>query len=137
VSVWRRNRITIPDHLIDALHRHEQACAPYEAAGLLATKGDVVTDFYPVTNQNGSATSYSIDGGDVLTCADRAEAFGERLGGVVHSHPSSSTAPSETDLVTAAASDWIYLITSRGELAAYRIIKGRAVRLQVLTIPAE
>lgn len=119
MSASHPDQIIVPARLAQAMHRHEQVCAPREAAGLLAMRGQTVTDFFPVTNQDQSSSSYSISGADVLACADSAEARGERLGGVMHSHPRGSAYPSETDILEAAASDWVYVITSRGTLTAY------------------
>lgn len=118
--------------LAEAMHAHERACAPNEAAGLVAMVGNEVVEFYPVTNGDRSPVSYSIDGADILRCADVAESAGARLGGVMHSHPASKPQPSETDIQQAASTDWIYLITSQGELGAFYLKAGRATRLRVV-----
>jgi len=130
-------KIIVPALVADAMHRHEQACAPREAAGLLAMRGQTVTDFFPVTNQDQSDSSYSIAGADVLTCANQAEARGDRVGGVMHSHPKGPAYPSDTDIREAAASDWVYIITSRGSLNAYLLSAGRVIPLTVSSSPDE
>lgn len=123
----------LPTELADAMHAHEKACAPQEAAGLFAMSGDEVVEFYPLVNQDRSAVSYSIDGADILRCAALAEQSGHRLGGVVHSHPHSRPEPSERDIAEAAATDWIYVITGRGSLAAFTLARRRTRRVLVMT----
>lgn len=132
--VWRprRRKLLLRAELAEAMHAHERVCAPNEAAGLVAMVGKEVVAFYPVTNSDRSPVSYSIDGADILRCADLAESAAARLGGVVHSHPASNPEPSEVDIRQAASTDWIYLITSQGELGAFTLKAGRATRLRVV-----
>lgn len=134
MSAWRPKRaeLVLPAELAGAMHAHERACAPIEAAGLIAMSGNRVTAFYPVVNQDNSEISYSIDGADILRCADLAEAEDYDLRGVVHSHPAGMPEPSQTDIGDAAASDWIYVITSQGALGAFSLKPGRATRLKVV-----
>ena len=108
---------------------------PDEACGLLA--GPVasvggqreatgfVSEVYPAVNADASARTYTVEGRDYLRASRDAEARGEEIIGVWHSHTHTDPYPSPTDVRSAVDPMWVYVIVSlRDEipmLRAYRI----------------
>jgi proteasome lid subunit RPN8/RPN11 len=104
---------------------------PDEACGLLAgpvvgvEATGVVSEVYPAANADASSRTYTVDGRDYLRASRDAEAHGDEIIGVWHSHTHTDGYPSPTDVRQAVDPMWVYLIVSlRDEipmLRAYRI----------------
>ena len=77
---------------------HVRDWFPMEGCGLLAMRGDRVTRIYPGTNLANSPTFYEMDPKQVLDAMRDIDERGDRLGAIFHSHPSSESWPSPTDL---------------------------------------
>jgi proteasome lid subunit RPN8/RPN11 len=107
---------------------------PDEACGLLAGPLDgteptgEVTAAYPCRNADQSARTYTVDSRDYLQASRDAEARGDEIVGVWHSHTHTDAYPSPTDVRQAVDPSWSYVIVSLkyGEpvLRAYRIRDG-------------
>jgi len=116
----------VPAALRRALEEHARAEAPNEACGLIAFRNGVAERYIPCVNE--AASPYRF----LLKPRDPEDFFLEDQGyelAVFHSHPTDSPRPSQTDI--ANIGHWQgrpYLILSRptGELAAWRIVDGRA-----------
>jgi len=116
----------VPAALRRALEEHARAEAPNEACGLIAFRNGVAERYIPCVNE--AASPYRF----LLKPRDPEDFFLEDQGyelAVFHSHPTDSPRPSQTDI--ANIGQWQgrpYLILSRptGELAAWRIVDGRA-----------
>ncbi len=122
---------------------------PDEACGLLAGPvGEVrgareatghVSEVYPAVNADASARTYTVDGRDYLRASRDAEARGDEIIGVWHSHTHTDPYPSPTDVRSAVDPMWIYVIVSlRDEspmLRAYRIRDGVVGECQVVSMP--
>jgi [CysO sulfur-carrier protein]-S-L-cysteine hydrolase len=105
---------------------------PDEACGMLAgpmngdgePTGDV-TQVYPCRNADASARTYTVEPRDLLRAMRDAEAHGDEIIGVWHSHTHTDAYPSQTDVRQAVDPAWIYVLVSlrHGEPAvrAYRI----------------
>ena len=117
---------------------------PDEACGLfigpLAADGSstgALSEARPCRNADASARTYTVDPRDMLAAGRAAEARGEEIVGVWHSHTHTDAYPSTTDVRQAVDPTWWYVIVSlRDEapvLRAYRIadlvIAERAVEL--------
>jgi proteasome lid subunit RPN8/RPN11 len=118
---------TIVAHCLDGL--------PDEACGMLAGpmtgEGEptgVVSAVYPCRNADASARTYTVEPRDLLRAMRDAEARGDDLMGVWHSHTHTDAYPSHTDVRQAVDPAWIYVLVSlrHGEPAvrAYRIRDG-------------
>jgi proteasome lid subunit RPN8/RPN11 len=118
---------------------------PDEACGMLAgpmngdgePTGDV-TQVYPCRNADASARTYTVEPRDLLRAMRDAEAHGEEIIGVWHSHTHTDAYPSQTDVRQAVDPAWIYVLVSlrHGEptLRAYRIRDGAIAELGVAVI---
>jgi [CysO sulfur-carrier protein]-S-L-cysteine hydrolase len=118
---------TIVGHCYDGL--------PNEACGLLVGplggNGEptgVVTAARPCRNSDASAVTYTVDPRDMLAAMRAAEARGDEIIGVWHSHTHTDPYPSPTDVRQAADPAWMYVIVSLRDqvpmLRSYRIRAG-------------
>jgi [CysO sulfur-carrier protein]-S-L-cysteine hydrolase len=115
---------------------------PDEACGLLIGPlgGDgsptgAITEARPCRNADASARTYTVDPRDILAAGRAAEARGDEIVGVWHSHTHSDPYPSPTDVRAAVDPMWWYVIVSlRDEapmLRAFRIVEGSIVEGRV------
>jgi proteasome lid subunit RPN8/RPN11 len=115
---------------------------PDEACGLIA--GPVVgreatgfvSEVYPASNADASSRTYTVDGKDYLRASRDADARGDEIIGVWHSHTHTDAYPSPTDIRQAVDPMWIYVIVSlRDEvpmLRAFRIRDETVAECQVV-----
>ena len=114
---------------------------PDEACGMLAgpmngaePTGDVA-QVYPCRNADASARTYTVEPRDLLRAMRDAEAHGDEIIGVWHSHTHTDAYPSQTDVRQAVDPAWVYVLVSlrHGEpaLRAYRIRDGAITELGV------
>lgn len=84
-----------------------------------------VTAVYPCRNADASARTYTVEPRDLLRAMRDAEARGDELVGVWHSHTHTDAFPSPTDVRQAVDPAWCYVLVSlrHGEpsVRAYRI----------------
>lgn len=131
----RRQWLEMIGHSLDRL--------PEEACGLLAGRADGSVDrFFPCTNTDASARTYSMDGREILSFERALEAEGLGLGivGVMHSHTHTDAYPSPTDVERAALlGDWHFLILSLRQpepvARSYRIIEGEVAEEPIVFVP--
>jgi proteasome lid subunit RPN8/RPN11 len=117
---------------------------PDEACGMLAgpmERGEptgAVTQVYPCRNADASARTYTVEPRDLLRAMRDAEAHGDDIIGVWHSHTHTDAYPSQTDVRQAVDPAWIYVLVSlrHGEpaLRAYRIRDGAITELGVAVV---
>jgi proteasome lid subunit RPN8/RPN11 len=120
---------------------HCYAGLPDEACGLLVgpmVDGEptgMVRDARPCRNADASARTYTVNPKDLLTTMRAAEATGDEIVGVWHSHTHTDAYPSPTDVRQAVDPAWIYVIVSLRDgapvLRAYRIRDGRIAEIPV------
>lgn len=121
-------------HLSEAVHRqmvaHCLVGLPDEACGLLGgdpESGSVVT-CYPTRNLAQSAKLYTVDPKEHLRADRDAEAAGNSIIGVFHSHTHTDAYPSATDVAQAPDPTWHYVLVSLRDVVAvvrsYRIVGG-------------
>src|SRR6266581_7490149 len=105
---------------------------PDEACGLLVGPLDadglptgVITEARPCRNADASAVTYTVDPRDMLGAMRAAEARGDEVVGVWHSHTHTEGYPSPTDVRQSVDPAWMYVIVSLRDqapvLRAYRI----------------
>jgi proteasome lid subunit RPN8/RPN11 len=115
---------TIIGHCYDGL--------PDEACGLLigplGGNGEptgAVSEARPCRNVDASAVTYTVDPRDMLGAMRSAEARGDEIIGVWHSHTHTDAYPSPTDVRQSVDPAWMYVIVSLHDqapvLRAYRI----------------
>ena len=115
---------------------------PDEACGLLTGplggNGEptgVVSEARPCRNADASAVTYTVDPRDMLGAMRAAEAVGDEIIGVWHSHTHTDAYPSPTDVRQSVDPAWIYVIVSLRDqapvLRAYRIRSERIAELGV------
>jgi [CysO sulfur-carrier protein]-S-L-cysteine hydrolase len=122
-------RLTEQQHAVIVGHCYDGY--PDEACGLLTGRlvgsesDGRITDAVPCVNAARSALTYTVDGRDFLRVSREAEARGDEVVGVWHSHTHTDAYPSPTDVNLASDPMWIYAIVSLRDgvpvLRAYRI----------------
>ena len=108
---------------------------PDEACGLLigplsahGISTGAITEARPCRNADASARTYTVDPRDMLAAVRAADARGDEIVGVWHSHTHTDAYPSPTDVRQAVDPSWWYVIVSLRDgdpvLRAYRIADG-------------
>lgn len=108
---------------LDQMIAHCLSCYPEEGCGLVS--GDPVTGtvakVHPMRNAARSARIYSLDPKEHLDVDLQAEASGDTIIGVFHSHTHTDAYPSPTDVRQAPDPTWHYVLVSfRHEVASTR-----------------
>jgi proteasome lid subunit RPN8/RPN11 len=90
---------------------------PLEACGLLAgvvpePDNAEVRALYPAANLAASARVYELDPRAMLKAERDAEASGQQIVGVYHSHTHTDAKPSPTDIAQAPDPDWHYVLVT-------------------------
>jgi [CysO sulfur-carrier protein]-S-L-cysteine hydrolase len=110
--------LRLPGNVYAEMVGHCLGGLPDEACGLLGgdRESGAVARCYPARNAAASAKLYEVDGRDYLRADRDAEARGQEIIGVFHSHTHTDAYPSPTDVARASdpASDpgWHYVIVS-------------------------
>ncbi len=90
---------------------------------------------WPCRNADASAITYTVDSRDMLAAMRAADARGEEIAGVWHSHTHTDAYPSPTDVRQAVDPAWMYVIVSMRDTApmlrAYRIRDGEIAEVRV------
>ena len=98
--------------LSDEVIAHGQREYPKEACGLLAGKGGVVEQVYPMRNVEDSPIGYSMDPKEQLLIEKQMRSRNQRLIGIYHSHTASPAYPSSVDVSLAISPDVSYVLIS-------------------------
>ncbi len=94
--------LTIPRQHWQAMRRHVIHCAPLEACGLLAGRGDRAEKMLKMCNTLESPVRFRLDPREQLRAFRWLESRGLELVGIYHSHPCGPPHPSPTDVEEAA-----------------------------------
>jgi proteasome lid subunit RPN8/RPN11 len=132
--------LALPKMVHDQMVAHCLSGLPDEACGLLGGNpdtGEAVT-CYPTRNLAASAKLYTVDPKEHLRADRDAEAAGNSIIGVFHSHTHTEAYPSATDVAQAPDPSWHYVLVSLRDIQpvvrSYRIVDGviteEPVRLQ-------
>jgi proteasome lid subunit RPN8/RPN11 len=135
LALTRRDYERIVGHCYDGL--------PDEACGLLAGRlhadgepSGVISSVHPASNADASAVTYTVEPRDMLRAMRDAEARGDDIVGVWHSHTHTDAYPSATDVRQAVDPAWIYVIVSLRDdapvLRAFRIRDGAIAEMPVM-----
>ncbi|NNN19621.1 MAG: M67 family metallopeptidase [Acidimicrobiaceae bacterium] len=104
--------LTISQIYLDEMIAHAIREYPLEACGLISGRGDQVKGFYKTRNDAASARIYTVNPLDHLRADRDAEANGNSIIGVMHSHTHSDAYPSPTDVAQAPDPGWHYVLVS-------------------------
>jgi proteasome lid subunit RPN8/RPN11 len=122
--------LSLPRPVHDQMVAHCLSGLPEEACGLLGgdlETGEVVT-CYPTRNLAASAKLYTVDPKEHLRADRDAEAAGNSIIGVFHSHTHTEAYPSSTDVAQAPDPAWHYVLVSLRDIEpvvrSYRIVDG-------------
>ncbi len=131
----------MPHDLYEQMVAHCLSGLPDEACGLLGgvvETGDVVT-CYPARNAAASAKVYTVDPRDHLRADRDAEAAGNAIIGVFHSHTHTDAYPSPTDVAQAPDPTWHYVLVSLRDthpvVRSYRIDGGSVAEEPFAVVP--
>lgn len=86
---------------------------PEEACGLLAGKGNLITQVFPVENILHSPTRYRMEPQQQLLTFQHIESLELELIAIYHSHPAGPAYPSPTDISEAYYPELAYIIISK------------------------
>ena len=121
------------EHL-EQMIAHARMGAPREVCGVLAGRDGRVEKAYPAHNAERSRTRYRMVPREQLRIFLEVEERDWEILGIYHSHPSSPTYPSATDLELAFYPEAVYVIVSlvRGPSAqAFRIVDGEVSEVEM------
>jgi [CysO sulfur-carrier protein]-S-L-cysteine hydrolase len=132
--------VRLPAVIAEALLAHARAEAPREACGLIVGSGPVSAAgvplrYEPCRNVADSPYRYTLDPMDHYRVVVAADAAGEVVWGIAHSHPATPAVPSRTDVSLAAYADAVYLLVSLARepaLRAWQITGGAAAELPLV-----
>ncbi len=105
-------RLIIPKQIFDAMLSHCKAGFPNEACGILAGKGNEVSEIYRISNAEKSPVSYLMDPMEQFKAMKDMREKKIEMVGIFHSHPSSPAYPSPKDVDLAFYEDAAYVIVS-------------------------
>ncbi|MDZ4159782.1 MAG: M67 family metallopeptidase [Anaerolineaceae bacterium] len=107
-------RLVLPSAGLEQMRVHAARCAPEEACGLLAGKGERVETFFEVENELHSATRFRMQPAEQLEVFRWMDRQDLELTAIYHSHPSGPSQPSPTDIREFAYPGVCMLILSPG-----------------------
>ena len=135
--------VVLPRHLVQQMLDHARASPHAEVCGLLSARDGQPSRCIAVPNvAQQPQRSFRMDPKQQIDAMRGMREQGEQLYGIYHSHPQGPATPSATDLEQAAYPEALYFIVSLngdGEplLRAYRINKGKAEAVQLVTDPVD
>ena len=118
--------LVIPRPIFDEMIAHCRKGYPYEACGILAGVGNMVSKIYAMTNIEKSPVSYLLDSKEQFNVMKDMRENGLSMVAIFHSHPSSAAYPSPTDVKLAFYEDAVYVIVSLIENRL--VVKGFTIR---------
>lgn len=125
----------LPQELFHAMQSHCKKQFPQEACGLLAGKGKLFQSWFPIKNILESPVRYRMDAQEQLNAFLSIEQNQQDLLGIVHSHPTGPSFPSETDLKEAYYPEAIYFIfylkEEQWHFNAFRIIDHQVSMVEI------
>jgi proteasome lid subunit RPN8/RPN11 len=119
-------QLIIPQHIFDEMIAHCRKGYPYEACGILAGEGNMVSKIYTMTNIEKSPVNYLLDSKEQFNVMKDMRENNISMVAIFHSHPSSAAYPSRTDVNLAFYEDAIYVIVSLSESTP--VVKGFTIK---------
>jgi len=119
-------QLIIPQHIFEEMIAHCKKGYPYEACGILAGEGNVVSKIYTMTNIEKSPVSYLLDSKEQFNVMKDMRENSLSMVAIFHSHPSSAAYPSRTDVNLAFYEDAAYVIVSL--IQSTPVVKGFSIK---------
>jgi len=111
----------LPEAVLEAVQTHARAAAPDECVGVLLGRGARVTRAVALPNRAATPrTRFFADPQGLFDALEGADARGETLLAVYHSHPQGAAFPSASDIAAAQGSP-LHLIVTPEAVRAFRI----------------
>jgi len=131
--------LSITQNILNTLLNHAKKELPIEACGYLASKNDVVTTSYPLTNIDKSPTHFSLDPAEQFLAIKQMRKDGEDLIAVYHSHPETPARPSQEDIKLAYDPTLHYVIISLLDdaIKCFRIRNGQVTSEELKVVSDE
>ena len=132
--------LTLSRLVHDQMVAHCLTGLPDEACGLLGGDPDTggAVTCYPTRNLAASAKLYTVDPKEHLRADRDAEAAGNSIIGVFHSHTHTEAYPSPTDVAQAPDPTWHYVLVSLRDIQpvvrSYRIVDGKITEEPVVLL---
>jgi len=109
--------VRLPRELYDEMEAHARAELPNESCGIVTTRDGEAVGFHRARNLFESPMRFEIHPEDMYSIYTAAEAAGEEIGILFHSHPKTEGRPSQTDInmnanIAQVWGDVIWLIAS-------------------------
>jgi len=121
-------KVMLPARLVADIHAAARDAFPNECCGLVegVRDGNVfrVTALHPARNLAASPDRFEVDPADHFAARKAARAAGHAVVGCYHSHPNGMARPSAADLAGAGEENFLWLIASNGDLAAFVYSRG-------------
>lgn len=112
--------------MVEAMLAHAAYDRPAEACGLLAIDPEGTVRFvYCLSNADASPRAFTIAPDEYFGANRHAERHGWEIAGMFHSHPEGLPVPSATDLASAPASDWLYIVVAKQQAQLYELANHR------------
>ncbi len=133
--------LRVPAEIHDVMVAHCLSGMPDEACGLLsaAPGQSEIGHCYPTRNAAASARVYTVDPRDHLRADRDAEARGEEIVAVFHSHTHTDAYPSPTDVAQAPDPGWHYVVVSLRDthpvVRSYRIAGDEVNEESMILVP--
>lgn len=122
-------RVRLPAKLAATFRAAARAAYPAECCGLIEGVRDGehfrVMALHPARNLAAAPDRFEIDPADHFAARKAARAAGHAIVGCYHSHPDGAARPSATDLAGAGEDNFLWLIASNDDLAAFVYLRGR------------
>jgi proteasome lid subunit RPN8/RPN11 len=122
-------KAALPAPLAAQVRAAARAAFPHECCGLIegVRDGDIfrITALHPARNRAASPDRFEIDPADHFAARKTARANRRAIIGCYHSHPGGKAQPSAADLAGAGEDDFLWLIASDEDLAAFVYLRGR------------
>jgi proteasome lid subunit RPN8/RPN11 len=121
-----KEALVIPGQIFEAILSHCRAGFPNEACGILAGKGNEVSEIYRMSNIERSQVSYLMDPTEQFKAMKDMREKKMDMVGIFHSHPSSAAYPSHKDVGLAFYEEAVYVIVSLAGGGA--VVKGFRIK---------
>ncbi len=134
------DKLILPEKIYEEIIAHAREGYPEEICGLLAGKGERVTELHRAQNvAEDRIMNYVVDPQTLFKQVEFEER-GERLTAIYHSHPVSPPYPSATDARQAFYPDVVYIICSLQDrehprMRGWRLVQEQAERAE--RVPAD
>lgn len=120
----------IPQSIINDMLAHAREGYPHEVCGLITGKENLPSMIFRMSNIDKSSVSYMMDPSEQFRAFKEIRKEGLELLAIYHSHPTSPSYPSQTDVRLAFYPEAVYVIVSlqkvgNPDVKGFRILDGR------------